>query len=159
MSKELNKTTEEIMEKIKKGEIRMRPKIYFVTGYILTILGAVFSFVTSIFFISLTRFAIRAHGPMAGRRLEEIVSDFSWWIPALAVLGIVSGIYILKKYDFSYKINFKLFIIGLLSSMILAGYVIDLTGLNDSLVRRGGKWKNDRQFQRLHIPQGEGFRR
>jgi uncharacterized membrane protein YdcZ (DUF606 family) len=159
MSKELNKTTEEIMEKIKKGKIKMRPRVYFVVGYILAILGAVFSFVTAIFFISLTRFAIRAHGPMAGYRLDQILSSFSWWIPALAVLGIVSGVYILKKYDFSYKINFKLFIIGLLASMIIAGYVIDITGINDSLARRGCKWKNDRHFQKLNHPQGEGFRR
>lgn len=159
MSKELNKTTEEIMEKIKKGQIKMRPRLYFVVGYILTILGVVFSFVTSVFFIGLTRFALRAHGPMAGYRLDKLISSFSWWIPALAVLGIVSGVYILKKYDFSYKINFKLFIIGLLASMIIAGYVIDMTGLNDSLARRGGKWKKDRQFQKLNHPQGEGFRR
>ena len=137
----------------------MRPRVYFVMGYILTILGAVFSFVTSVFFIGLTRFAIRAHGPMAGYRLDQILSSFSWWIPALAVLGIVSGVYILKKYDFSYKINFKLFIIGLLASILIAGYVIDLTGLNDSLARRGGKWKEGRQFQKLNNPQGEGFRR
>ncbi len=147
------------MEKIKKGQIKMRPRVYFVMGYILAIFGAVFSFVTAIFFIGLTRFALRAHGPMAGQRLDQILSSFSWWIPALAVLGIVSGVYILKKYDFSYKINFKLFIIGLLASMIIAGYVIDLTGLNDSLARRGGKWKNDRQFQKLHNPKGEWYRR
>lgn len=148
MSQELNKTTKEIMDKIHQGQIKMRPKYYFIIGYILTILGVVFSFITSIFFIGLTRFMIRSHGPMAGYRLEQLLSSFSWWIPLLAILGLVFGILILRKYDFSYKINFKLFVIGLIASMLIAGFIIDMTGLNEFWARRGGG-RGAKQFYRL----------
>lgn len=137
MSKELNKTTEEIMNKIHNGQIKMYPRIYFVFGYIFTIVGLIFSFVTSIFFVGLTRFSLRNHGRMGEYRLEQLLSTFSWWMPVLAVLGLITGIWLLRKYDFSYKINFKLLIIGLILSILIAGFVIDMTGLNDFWLHRG----------------------
>jgi len=153
MSKELNRTTEEIMNKISRGQIKMRPRIYFIFGYILTILGLVFSFVSSIFFVGLTRFALRSHGKMGEYRLEQLISTFSWWMPLLAILGLVFGIWLLRKYDFSYKINFKLLIIGLVASILIAGFVIDMTGLNDFWLHRGqgqGQGYGQGQFKRLN---------
>jgi uncharacterized membrane protein len=137
MSKELNKTTEEIMSKIHKGQIKMRPRLYFLFGYILSIVGLVFSFITSIFFIGITRFNLRSHGPMGQYRLEQLLSTFSWWMPILAILGLITGIWLLRKYDFSYKINFKLLIIGVVASILIAGFVIDMVGLNDFWLHRG----------------------
>jgi len=149
MSKELNKTTEEIMSKIHKGQIKMRPRVYFIFGYILTIVGLVFSFVTSIFFVGITRFNLRSHGPMGEYRLEQLLSTFSWWMPVLAILGLITGIWLLRKYDFSYKINFKLLIIGLVASILIAGFVIDMTGLNDFWLHRGQGYGQG-QFRKLN---------
>ena len=153
MSKELNKTTEEIMSKIHKGQIKMRPRAYFIFGYILAIVGLVFSFITSIFFVGITRFNLRSHGPMGQYRLEQLLSTFSWWMPVLAILGLITGIWLLRKYDFSYKINFKLLIIGLVASILIAGFVIDMTGLNDFWLHRGqgqGQGYGQGQFRKLN---------
>ncbi len=137
MSKDLNKTKEEIMSRIHKGQVKMRPKMYFVFGYIFSILGLVFSFTTSVFLVGIIRFSLRSHGPMGQYRFEKLLSTFSWWMPLLAIAGLVSGILILRKYDFSYKINFKLLIMGLITSVILAGFVIDMTGMNNFLMGKG----------------------
>ena len=137
MQEELNKTKEEIMNKIHQGQIKMRPMLYFIFGYILTITGVVFSIVTSIFFVGLTRFSMRAHGRMAQYRLEQLLSSFSWWLPILAILGLVTGVWLLRRYDFSYKINFKVLVVGLILAILLTGLVIDMTGLNDFWLHRG----------------------
>ena len=151
MSKELNKTTEEIMGKIHKGQIKMRPRVYFILGYILTIMGLVFSFITSIFFVGITRFSWRSHGKMGELRLEQLLSTFSWWMPILAILGLITGIFLLRKYDFTYKINFKLLIIGLVASILIAGFVLDMTGLNDFWLHRGqGQGYGQGQFRKLN---------
>lgn len=151
MSKELNKTTEEIMSKINKGQIKMRPKMYFIFGYILVIAGLVFSFITSIFFVGITRFTLRSHGPRGEYRLEQLLSTFSWWMPLLAILGLIIGIWLLRKYNLFYKINFKLLIIGLISSVLIAGFVIDMTGLNDFWIHKGrGPNKEQGQFRKLN---------
>lgn len=137
MSKELNKTTEEIMNKIHKRHIKMRPKLYFILGYLLAFGGLIFSFITSIFFVGLTRFTLRPHGPMGEYRLEQMLSNFSWWMPVLAVLGLITGIWLLRRYDFSYKINFKVLVIGIIVSIFIAGWIIDMIGLNDFWIKRG----------------------
>ena len=126
------------MNKIRKEQIKMRPRFYFAIGYILTMVGLVFSFVTSIFFVGLTRFAFRSHGRMGQYRFDQMISSFEWWMPIFAILGLVVGIWLLRRYDFSYKINFKIFIIGLVISILIAGFVVDMTGINDNWFRHGG---------------------
>lgn len=137
MSKELNKTTTEVMSKIQKGQIKMRPRLYFAVGYILTMIGLILSFITSIFFVGLTRFALRSHGPMGEYRLDQMISSFEWWVPILAIFGLIIGIWLLRRYDFSYKINFKIFVIGLIASILIAGFIVDMTGINDTWFHKG----------------------
>ena len=90
---------------------------------------------------------------MGQYRLEQLLSTFSWWMPLLAILGLITGIWLLRKYDFSYKINFKLLIIGLVASILIAGFVIDMTGLNDFWLHRGqgqGQGYGQGQFRKLN---------
>ncbi|MFA6315357.1 MAG: hypothetical protein WC648_03280 [Candidatus Paceibacterota bacterium] len=137
MSKELKNITENIMDQIHEDKIKMRPKIYFIAGSILTFVGLVSSVVISVFLVGLIRFSLRSHGPMGSYRFEEILSDFPLWAPVLAIVGLIVGIWLLRKYDFSFKINFKLVIIGFILAIIVGGLVIDSIGLNDVLIRRG----------------------
>lgn len=137
MSKELNNITNAVMSKIREGKIKTRPKIYFILGSLLAFLGLVSSIVVSVFLFGLMRFLSRAHGPMGEYRLEQLLSSFPWWAPVFAVLGLISGIWLLRRYDFSYKIDFKIIIAGFILAIISAGVLIDMTGVNDTWVRRG----------------------
>ncbi len=125
------------MGKIHEGKIKTRPKIYFILGSLLAFLGLVSSIVVSVFLLGLMRFLSRAHGPMGEYRLEQILLSFPWWAPVFAALGLISGIWLLRRYDFSYKIDFKIIIASFILAIISAGIFIDMTGLNDSWVRRG----------------------
>lgn len=129
--------TDHVMGKIRDDKVRMRPRIYFVIGSLLTFVGLVSSIVSSIFFVGLMRFFSRAHGPMGGFRLEQILSSFPWWTPVLAVVGLGMGIWLLRSYDFSFKIDFRFLIAGFIVAVIVSGIVVDAIGLNDALFRRG----------------------
>lgn len=137
MSKELKNITDTIMDQIKHNEIKMRPKAYFVFGSILTFIGLVSSIVFSIFLFGLIRFSLRSHGPMGDYRLDQILSNFPWLAVVLAIIGLITGILLLSKYDFSFKFNFKIIIIGFILSIIVGGWVTDIIGLNDVLIRKG----------------------
>ncbi len=50
MSKELKNITETVMDKIRHGKIKMRPRVYFIIGSFLTFIGLVASILTSVFF-------------------------------------------------------------------------------------------------------------
>ena len=125
------------MEQIHGGKIKMRPKLYFIAGSILTFVGLASSVVISVFFIGLIRFSLRSHGPMANYRFDQILSNFPWWALALAIIGLIVGICLLRKYDFSIKLNIKLTIIGFILAVIVGGWIVDSIGLNDILIRRG----------------------
>ena len=93
--------------------------------------------IVSIFLMSLTAFSLRVHGPMGEIRYQQLLSNFPWWAPLLAVIGMTLGIVMLRKYDFSYKKNFWVIVAGLIVSIILAAFVIDYLGLNDAWSRQG----------------------
>jgi len=153
MSKELKNITGAVMDKIHYGKIKMRPKVYFVTGLLLAFFGLVASILISVFFVGLMRFSLRTHGPMGEYRLDQMLFSFPWWAVAVVILGLVIGIWLLRRYDFSYKINFKVIVVGFVVAIIVVGWVVDMTGLNDILFRQGPKQGIMRQYlQENNIP-------
>jgi hypothetical protein len=137
MSKKNITISSDVMGKIHDNHIKMRPKIYFIIGSIFLFVGMVFSVIGSVFLISLTKFAVKTHGPMAEYRWEQLVSNFPWWAPILAVVGCIIGIFILRKYDFSYKRNFTIIVIGFIASILVAAFAIDALGFNETWSRQG----------------------
>ena len=137
MSEELKNITENVMNQINQGKAKMKPKIYFVIGSILTFVGLISSIIVSIFFVGLIRFSFRSHGPMGQYKFDQMISNFPWWIAILAILSLIVGIWIIKKYDFSYKKNPLFIVIGFVLMVLAAGWLIDTTGLNDILLHRG----------------------
>lgn len=151
--------TKNIMDKIRSGEVKMRSRWYFIFGSIAMILGLASSAVLAAFFVSLTSFALRTHGPMGSYRLQEILASFPWWAPILALAGLGAGVWLLRKYDLSYKRSFYVIVIVLLLSVILAGVTIDYLGLNDVWMRRGPMrqyWQQMGQGQGAGQGSGQG---
>ncbi len=141
------------MDQIHNEKIKMRPKIYFVIGSILTFVGLVSSVVFSVFLVGLTRFSLRSHGPMSNYKLDQIISNFPWWAPVLAIIGLIIGIQLLRRYDFSFKTNFKLIIVGFIFSIFVGGWIVDSIGLNDTLARRGPMRGMMRQYMQENYDQ------
>ncbi|MFA6301260.1 MAG: endolytic transglycosylase MltG [Candidatus Paceibacterota bacterium] len=137
MPKELKNITENVMDQIHQGKVKMKPRAYFVVGSILTFVGLIFSVIVSTFFVGLIRFSLRTHGPMGQYRFDQIMSSFPWWAVILAILGLFIGIWLIRQYDFSYKKNPWIIIIGFILAIIVAGCITDMAGLNDTMFRYG----------------------
>jgi hypothetical protein len=146
-----------IMTKVKSDEIMMKPHWYFAIGSILTFIGFIAFTAGAIYLTNLMLFLLRKHGPMGQFRLEQILNSFPLWIPIFIFIGIVGGIFFLKKYDFSYKKNFWIIIIGFFISIILAAFLIDYLGLNDTWSRQGPMKGFYRQIQNQNstFPKGQ----
>jgi magnesium-transporting ATPase (P-type) len=158
MSKKIITISSEIMDKIHDNHIQMRPRIYFIAGSIYVFLGMVFSMIGSVFLVSVTKFALKSHGPMGEYRWEQLLSSFPWWAPMLALMGLMIGISFLRKYDFSYKRNFVLIVIGFIASIIVAAFAIDSLGLNELWSRQGPMRRLYQQIetQNTVFPRGRG---
>jgi len=141
-----------VMSQVSSGQIKMKPKWYFVLVSILMTVGLTGVITAAIFFINLNLFLIRRHGPMLQWRLDLIFNSFPLWIPLLAILAVVSGIWLLKKYDFSYKTNFVFIIISFVLAIFASGWLIDALGFNEI-------WSQTRPmrrfYQRLELDDGQ----
>ena len=137
MSKKEINIQENVMKKIHENKISMKPKSYFILGSLFTFVGLIASVISSVFLISIISFLLKAHGPMAGYRLSLMISSFPWWIPVLAIVGLIFGIWNLLKYDFSYKTNIWIIIIGFIAAVIIAGWAIDRVGLDNIWLNQG----------------------
>ena len=133
------------MDRIHHEKIKMRPKIFYLFGSFLLFIGFVASILTSIFLFGLIRFSLRMHGPMGEYRFANMISSFPWWAVFTALIGLIVGIWLLRKFDFSYRLNKHVVIIGFVTAIILAGWLVDLLGFNTILFRR-------KHFQRMLPP-------
>jgi cobalamin biosynthesis protein CobD/CbiB len=157
MSNEEIKIKDAVMEKIRHDEIKMRPTIYYIGGSILMLVGLVASVVLSVFLVSLVQFSLRSHGPMGQYRLDQLLGSFPWWTIPVAVVGLVAGVIILRRYEVVYKHNAWLVVSGFILSVLLAGILINLTCLDNIWLKRGpmrGMLRNNSQTQTF-----EDFRR
>jgi len=125
-----------VLKEIKSHELKMRPKIYFVVGSALLGLGLSSSILLAIFFVSATFFRLRIHGPLGylifGEfGLRPFIGLFPWIPATVSVLLIFLGIQLLKKYDISYKKNFLVLAIGIITSIIIFSLILDRAGIGE----------------------------
>jgi hypothetical protein len=159
MSEELKNVTENVMNQIHQGKIKMKPKIYFIIGSILTFLGTASAFIVSMFLVGLIRFSLRPRlGPGAQYKLEQMLANFPWWIIIFTLVSLTIGIWLIRKYDFSYKTKPWIVVLAFILVIVIAGWTVDMVGLNDTLLRRGpmkemmnGYFKTNNPLQQLPI--------
>lgn len=134
---------ENVMTKIKTGQLKIRPRWYFWAGSAFMLLGLVALGLFLVFLVSLLAFSLRTHGPMGAVRFQQLLDSFPWWALLTAFLGIGWGIGLLRKYDFSYRKNFLLIVSGLLFAILVSGWLVDYFGL-DNL------WMKSKGFQGIY---------
>lgn len=136
MEKQKRNIENKIMDKVLSGEVKMKPKWYFVLGSLASFVGLVGMIIGAIFLTNLTFFYIKKQGPGTAR-ISMMLESFPLWVPILAIALVILGIWMLKKYDFSYKNNFIVVAITVVTAIILSALLIDYLGLNEQWAKRG----------------------
>lgn len=150
MSKELKNIEDNVMKQITLGKIKMKPKMYFIFGSILTFIGLVSTIIVSALMVGLIRFSLRNHGGWRAQyKLEQMINEFPWWIIVIAIIGLMVGIWLIKKYDFTYKIKSWILILGFIFAIVFAGLIMDKIGVNYYLMR-GNPMK---RMMKIHVDQ------
>ena len=146
-----------VMAKVRSNEINMKPKWFFVLGSLSIIIGLISLSIVATFLVNLTIFLLRQHGPMGQWRLQQMVVSFPIWVPIVAIAGIILGVILLKKYDFSYKKNFWFVAAGFIISIVLAAFVLDRFGFNDIWTKTPmRRFYQQSQNQGDTFPRGQG---
>jgi hypothetical protein len=137
MSEPLNDITKQVMDRIHTEHIKMRPRWYFVLGSLATFVGLVMSILASVFLLSFIKLSLRGGGRLAEYKMDELLSHFSWWGPVIAIASLLMGIWLLRQYEFSYKKNFALIVIGFVLAIVAASFILDMSGLSEVMLQRG----------------------
>ena len=129
-----------ILDKIKKGKIRMRPKSYFIFKTILYVLGFVFSFLFSIFLISFIIFSLRASGawyfPSFGfRGLGLFFVSFPWLLLLLGIIFLVVLEVFAKRFSLVYKKPLLYSVLGILIIVLLISIFIARTSMHTKIFK------------------------
>lgn len=127
----------QIMSKVKSGEITMKPKWYFLVGTLVMYASIVGLSIGAIFMANVSLFLLRHQGPRYQWRLDLMLTTFPWWIPILAVIGCLASIWLLKQYDFSYKKNYRLIVVGFVLALLMSAWIIDVLRINETWAGRG----------------------
>ncbi len=144
---------DKVMNLIKEGKVKMRPRWYFILGSFLGFFGLVGASLTAVFLLNLLIFYLRAKGPFVEWRIRLLIENFPWWIPVLAALFIFLAVVALRKYEFSYKRNFVAIILTFTLSLFIGAYLLDYLGLNRFILRQGPA--HMREFYRRVYPEFE----
>lgn len=148
-----------IIKKIKDQEISIRPRWIFYLGSALSLFGLSIASLLAILSIQLLRFRLTHPGIGAARKLDFILTTLPWYIPVLAIVGLIGGYLLLKRYDFSYRKNFNIITIVIVLALIMGSYILDKLGLDSFLSGRGYFRQIYGQEQQMNAGQGRGVQR
>lgn len=133
---------ENVMDKIHKGELHMRPKSYYVLLTVLGIISVIFLVVFATYFTSILTLWSRiqfAQGPAFGakRNLVSLLGSFPWWSLLLGVVSLIGIIFITKRSGRLYKLRL-IYSIPLAIIIIFAlGFAFSYSSLPNMLNRKG----------------------
>jgi len=131
---------ENILNKIKNGEVKMKSKTYFALGSAFTGTGLVGVFTLLSIIINFLFFRYRKirmnpiHFP---QRHLMFLTNFPWELVFFSLGLVILGLYFFKKTNKWYKYNLKTLAILVVFSLLISGFVIDKTGINEKLKQKG----------------------
>lgn len=143
----------QLQEKIGGGELKMRPKYYFVLGSVSLAVGMFLSFALASLFVNIVFYRFRVYCPhnylLEGKpRLFMFLAHFPWEHALMAVGLLVLGAWLLRKYDISYKKSVVVIAGGALVATLLVGVAVDRSGFNERALKH-------RMMKRVYEPRLE----
>ena len=137
-----HKTIEQdVMEKIRAGRVKMRPRWKFLLSSVLLGLGGVILLLTLLYITSFAIFTLRQSGvlfvPIFGMRG---VFAFFAAIPLLLMLLILAFVIVLeilvRRYSFGYRRPLLVSVLAILIIVFLGGYALERTRIQYELFRQ-----------------------
>ena len=126
-----------VIKQISTERVSMRPRWIFALGSAISGIGLLISTMLTLLSIQLIKFRILHPGDGASRKINYILSSLPWYLPVIAVLSLVGGYLILKRYDFSYRKNISFILAIIVSGLVLGSFLLHKLNVDRFMQRRG----------------------
>lgn len=125
---------QEVLKRIQSGDVRMKPRIYFVLLTVLTAVATVAAGLVISYLVSIMMFIIRiqtAHTPALGARanLSETLANFPWWAVIMAVVLVTVALWLMRTYGRMYRHKMSTVLVVLVASSVILGVSMSYAGL------------------------------
>ncbi len=131
-------TSKKVLNKIKQGKIKMKPKSYFIFKTLFFGAGVVFAFLLSVFLISFIIFLLRASGilnlPAYGLRgIAMFFGSLPWFLIIFTIIFIIVLEVFAKRFSIVYRKPLVYSILGIIIIILLVGVFIAKTPIHSKL--------------------------
>ena len=123
-----------VMAKIKTGQAKMHPKVYFsIFNTIGVLMIILFGFVNASV-MSLVVLWLRiqgAQGPAYGakRNLASMIDIFPWWALLVGIVSLIAAIYFIRKIGNLYKMRLIHLVLLIIATSLVLGFALSYSSL------------------------------
>ncbi len=142
MKKENNENliSQKVVSKIEKGELKMKPRVYFIVKTILIVGLLILAFLLALYFSSLIIFVLRIndiflfHG-MGFQVIRNILLSFPWYLVFLVVGLVILVEVVAKRFNFIYRKPLIASLLIIIILVFLSSFLIEKSSLHHSFFR------------------------
>lgn len=140
-NKQQNNIKDEILQKIKSGQVSMRPKYYFLIKLVVLAFVTFVTFVLSAVIVSYVIFSIKASGQtnllnFGPRGFYHFLLALPWLILFIDVFLIIVLDWLLKSFRFGYNSSVLFLLVVTMVSITVLATLINYTSFHRSLLHR-----------------------
>ena len=133
--------TGKVLEKIKSGRIKMRPKAHFVLKTVLAALGFILIILFVLYLISFIVFTLRMSGiwfaPGFGfYGVKIFLFSLPWLLILIAIILIIVLEILVKYFSFAYRRPILYSVLGIITLALLGSFVISQTKIHPYLFQK-----------------------
>ncbi len=133
---------ENIIESIKSGKINMKPRWYFMLKIVLNILLVSVVFFATVYLLSFIGLVLHEKDlfnlfDLSPRGMKMLMTSIPWIIVMLSITLVMVLYVLVKDHAFVYKKPLAYILFGLISLVVLIGFVVHMFDVNFRLARIG----------------------
>lgn len=137
MNKHAPTIADEVMQQIKHGNVRMKPRLYFtllsiVSFFAVFAAGFAVSYLSSIvfFWLRVETASTMAYG--ARRNLNEAIASFPWWAVFVAAGLVLLAVILVRKHGTMYRHKAGVVALAIVLLSVIIGFLMYLVGVGSS---------------------------
>lgn len=128
--------TDQVMERIEKERIAMRPRWHFTFLAILSTISVILLSAATIYLVNVLTFKIRietSDAPMYGarQRLDYMTANFPWWLLILALVSLAALVWLLRRRSSIYRWRTAWIVTAAVALSLIFGILLAQTPINN----------------------------
>ncbi len=147
---------DDVLSRIKKGEVQMKPSIYFALLSAASLVaslaaGLVMAYLSSIMFFWFKIMNASGNAYGVKNNFIQTVSSFPWWTILIFIASVVSIVFMIRRFGVTYRHKTRNIALIVITISLIAGFTLSSLGVGDlghstgnqqNSQSHGPRWKN-----------------